>query len=697
MVDIAIVGGGPGGLLTAWHLNKKVGSTCTITVFEASERTGGKLVTRRFDAPGGLYEAGVAEFYDYSFLGYDPLREMITETLGLSTVPMDSEAVAVGDTLIPFYTDLPATLGKKAAKDITAFRKRCASLLSPAQYYEGIGRDDNEHPWMELSQEDVLFNEVKDDVARHYLKIAAHSDVAISPAHTSGLNALKNHLMDIDGYIGLYSIVGGNDLFVKGLAEKVQADILLRTPVRRIEKAGEKYRLTFRQNSTEMTRDFDAVAVCLPMNWLMTLEWAGEDLQRALSAHIDHFNYPAHYLRVTIAFKEKFWTDAFGNQSWMMHDSFNGCCIYDESSRHEFAEGGALGWLIAGHDALAFSALPDAALVRLALDSLPQSLRHGAELMVASDVQRWPYSVNGIPGGRPVRPVRATHVPEPKKHPGIVLIGDYLFDATLNGVLDSADCASDILVSQIIERDYDEFLVKQGRPPKRDAKGRMVPAPLDADFFADYRKSGPYAEAYSKFFDAELLRDWIGAVYRPKKKYSLLDVGSASGLTVKALRALGIDARGIESNPVIHRQTPEDMAKYNLLGDITRLPFEDQSFDYVHESCLCFLPEKKIGKALKELRRVAKRGVIFGSITSDLDVDIMDRYELQRGIRKLATWWEWSELFFNAGFDLAIEDETVLQTLWARTIAAGKGPGQWYEDAESLRFSFYAPVEDDED
>ena len=61
MLDLAIVGGGPGGLMSAWYLKKKLGELCRITIYEASDRIGGKIVTRKFDSAPAMYEAGVAE------------------------------------------------------------------------------------------------------------------------------------------------------------------------------------------------------------------------------------------------------------------------------------------------------------------------------------------------------------------------------------------------------------------------------------------------------------------------------------------------------------------------------------------------------------------------------------------------------------------------------------------------------------
>ena len=76
--SVAILGGGPGGLMTAYFLRHAYAAAVDVTVFEASGRTGGKVVTNRFT--GGVpYEAGAAELYDYSDLGPDPLRELIAE------------------------------------------------------------------------------------------------------------------------------------------------------------------------------------------------------------------------------------------------------------------------------------------------------------------------------------------------------------------------------------------------------------------------------------------------------------------------------------------------------------------------------------------------------------------------------------------------------------------------------------------
>src|SRR5437660_12449188 len=99
MLDLAIVGGGPGGLMSAWYLRKKLGDLCRITIFEASDRLGGKIVTRKFDSAAAMYEAGVAEIYDYSMTGPDPLRQLV-QPFGLESIPMDAEPVQLDGVLL---------------------------------------------------------------------------------------------------------------------------------------------------------------------------------------------------------------------------------------------------------------------------------------------------------------------------------------------------------------------------------------------------------------------------------------------------------------------------------------------------------------------------------------------------------------------------------------------------------------------
>ena len=133
-------------------------------------------------------------------------------------------------------------------------------------------------------------------------------------------------------------------------------------------------------------------------------------------------------------------------------------------------------------------------------------------------------------------------------------------------------------------------------------------------------------------------------------------------------RARGIDAWGIENNCAIHARTPKELKKFNSPWIDRRSPFKDGEFYFVFETSLCHVTEKRIAKAIRELNRVVKKGLVFGSVTSDMPAALIDRYDLLRGVKKLGTWWEWSELFFGNGFDLSMHRHDCTDEVWAATL-----------------------------
>jgi monoamine oxidase/SAM-dependent methyltransferase len=684
MLDLAIVGGGPGGLMSAWYLKRKLGDLCHVTIFEASERLGGKVLTGKFDTSPAIYEAGVAEIYDYSMTGPDPLRDMI-QHFGLQTIPMDAEQVLLDGELLNDVAGMRRKYGAKTAEAIEAFRKRCTEMVSPIEYYEGVGAHDNEHPWAYLTAEQLLDREVGDAMAKRFFKVMARSDIATENHNTNGLNALKNYVMDVDGYIGLYSIQNGNEQLIDCLRAEIDADIQLNHRVLKVGKtASGRYQLNMMNGKGPETRDFDLVLMCLPHSWLATMGWVGEQLRKSMVKHIAYFDRPAHYLRVSLLFDSPFWGARIPG-SWFMSEAFGGCCVYNEGSRHDVGRNGVLNFLIAGSDALAFANLGDAELVDAALKSLPASFGDARAHFLEGKIHRWLSSVNALPGGMPARDVMTNHRPDPKQHPGLVLVGDYLFDSTLNGLLDSSDAATDIMLTETMRL----------RRARRTG-GRASSDRIDRDYFENYRGQGPYREVWRQFTDPAYLMNLIRTVWKPVNGYKLLVAGSASGELVAALRALGVDAWGIENNRAIHARTPKALKKFNKLGSIVDMPFADGEFDFVFETSLCHVAERQVGKAIRELNRVIRTGLIFGSVTSDMPPALIDRYDLLRGVKKLGTWWEWSELFFNNGFDLSMNRHDCTDALWQATLAADKGPGQWYADSESLRYSFFDKTEADD-
>ena len=91
-----------------------------------------------------------------------------------------------------------------------------------------------------------------------------------------------------------------------------------------------------------------------------------------MEKHITHHDHPADYLRITMLFEKPFWK-SWLQDSYCMLDAFDGCCLYDESSRTPGARHGVLGWLLGGTAAKKMAGQNDKELIAAALESLPFS------------------------------------------------------------------------------------------------------------------------------------------------------------------------------------------------------------------------------------------------------------------------------------------------------------------------------------
>lgn len=447
--NVGIVGGGPGGLITAYFLQKAANSRFHVTLFEASGRWGGKILTPQFLTRSARYEAGAAEFYDYSPAGEDPLKELIAE-LGLSINPLGGSAVIMDQRILSNLEDIKDHLGHGAHDALLSFDRAAKDWMSPREYYAADHADG-----LAVRQATTYFDSMLKDIpsaqTRRYLESLIHSDLATEPERTSMSYGLQNYLMNDSRYMQLYSIEGGNEGLPQELAARICATKLLNHRVSDIGRGGDdKLIITSRHQDGTRDDSFDFVVVALPISCLPKVAYRGARLSAAMQAHHDHYDHPAHYLRITILFDQPFWR-TWLSDSFVMLDRFGGCCLYDETSREPGATHGALGWLLGGNAALEMSQLDDAALIEHALASLPDALVGGRDHFVEGRVHRWIGAVNAIPGGLTPQSLRQRHQPEPIEHPDLFVVGDYLFDSTLNGVLDSAEYVSECLAARMLE------------------------------------------------------------------------------------------------------------------------------------------------------------------------------------------------------------------------------------------------------
>ena len=412
---------------------------------------------------------------------------LIKEILGLPVVRMEGRGVVLDGHLLRSLKDIEASYGKATARAVKEFDKLARATRRYADFYDGSWVADNDHPWFGRSFQSVL-DEVPDDDARRYLKVLMHSDLAAEPDGMNALYGIDNYLINDPRYCKLYSIRGGMERLIDALGDAILgARVELESPVERIEKCegDDSYRVVSRREGEFHAEEFDAVAVALPTAWLSRLDWSGDRLKAAMAAHQAHYDHPAHYLRVSLLFREPFWRSVI-DDSFFMIDAFGGCCVYDEGSRHDVGTFGVLAWLIAGRDAVAASALGDAELIERAIDSLPAEMKGARENFLEGHVHRWLGSVSARPGGTFIKGLEERQLPEPVEHPRLFLVGDYLFDTSINGVLDSADFVSEMII--------DALAIPRGI--------------LDNDYFDDYVGGEKYADSYRETFDARQVVDF---------------------------------------------------------------------------------------------------------------------------------------------------------------------------------------------
>ena len=432
---VGIVGGGPGGLFTAWHLERLASAPLEITIFEASERLGGKVFTPTFAAAPVRYEAGAAELYDYSPVDDDPLRGLV-RALGLPTVPLAGSAVHVHGRRIANLDDAAAVLGPEGRHGWLAFDAWARSAITPREFYESGA--DHAASAAPHGRFDAALEAACPRSARGYVEAMIHSDLATEPVTTTSNYGLQNYLMNDPAYLRLYRIAGGNEQLITAIAARLSARVRRAAPVTHVA-AGPRAPLTIGWRHAGEPREdvFDVVILALPIEPLARLTFTDATLKTAIVRHIAHHDHPAHYLRVTLLLDQPV-AGVPGEDDYLMLEAFGGSCLYVESGRDPTARHGVLGLLLGGEAAAAMAGESDATLVAAAIGALPQCLGIGSRQVLEARVHRWVGAVSAAPGGWKPLPVDRRHRPSPA-HPNLFVVGDYLFDSTLNGVLDSAD------------------------------------------------------------------------------------------------------------------------------------------------------------------------------------------------------------------------------------------------------------------
>ena len=154
------------------------------------------------------------------------------------------------------------------------------------------------------------------------------------------------------------------------------------------------------------------------------------------------------------------------------------------------------------------------------------------------------------------------------------MVGDYLFNSTVNGTYNSADFVVDTIQTILRKQKYAYQLETKITTQAVNEKGE--PVPLHLDYYELYDGQRPYEESFEEYFCEHYTTDLIREIWGWSPPYKLLDGGSANGLTLESFEAKGVKAWGIEFNPLIHARTAEKWKSRNILGSVSDLPLRGQ-------------------------------------------------------------------------------------------------------------------------
>jgi ubiquinone/menaquinone biosynthesis C-methylase UbiE len=171
------------------------------------------------------------------------------------------------------------------------------------------------------------------------------------------------------------------------------------------------------------------------------------------------------------------------------------------------------------------------------------------------------------------------------------------------------------------------------------------------------------------FFDGDRKTGYGGFNYHPRfwqpviptmqeywgltAKSSLLDVGCGKGFMMHDLAALipGITVKGIDISEYAIENAIEDMKPHVQVGNATRLPFPDKSFDVVVSiNTVHNLDRAECGKALAEIERVVrgKSYITVDAYRTDAERERMQAWNLTA--RTIMSTTEWVAFFREVGY-----------------------------------------------
>ncbi|HYE95129.1 MAG TPA: NAD(P)/FAD-dependent oxidoreductase [Rubricoccaceae bacterium] len=331
---IAIVGGGMAGLNAAYQLGK-VGVRAT--VYEAADRTGGRMFTARdLVATGATTELG-GEFID---TGHEDMLALVAE-LGLDL--RDRQAPDNEPFLPAYFFD-----GRHYTEEevIAAFVPLAARIQADYDSTGEIVDFENEGNATTLdntSLADYLVQIGATGFIRELLEVAYVTEYGLDAGEQSALNFILLVGTDVTEGFAIfgesderYRVVGGNQQVVDGLAARLPGQIELGHRLEAVRSRGDGYRLSFASAGGAVEVDADVVLLTLPFTLLREVDLA-VPLPAFKTRAINELGYGTN-AKLFVGTDGRPWRDAGYNGECFTDEAFQLC--WDHTEQQPTAEGG---------------------------------------------------------------------------------------------------------------------------------------------------------------------------------------------------------------------------------------------------------------------------------------------------------------------------------------------------------------------
>jgi len=303
---VAILGGGAAGLTAAYRLAK---ANVPCSLFEGSERLGGRIFTRRdFNKDGMFCELG-AELVDSNH----------EELIGLAReLGIEVQELRDGDPGVDFYFfDGEHRTGKDL---IPAFEPLAKQLVEDAEGLEGEdGSYTEKARRLDLMSLEEYLDSRKKDVAKWVLeliRIAYVGEYGLEAGEQSAMNLISYIDPDTSNGFRLFGdsdaskrIRGGNSTLTEALAGAIRDRVPVHVGHRlvRVRDAGNEIELTFEVSRRSVSLRFSRVLFTIPFTVLRHVEGIFDlDLSPVKKVCIRSLGYGTN-VKVMYGFRERFW------------------------------------------------------------------------------------------------------------------------------------------------------------------------------------------------------------------------------------------------------------------------------------------------------------------------------------------------------------------------------------------------------